>query len=279
MLIRVPSFTATIIPMLAGGAIALRTGRFTTPLWVDLFVVALFMQIATNVFNEHGDYVHGIDRFASHGFAGVIVKGEASAAEVLNIALAFYAVAALLAIPLVIERGIIVLAFGLFSAAIGVLYSEGPLPLSNTPLGEMIVGFTMGFVEVIATEFVSCGKITLTGYLVSVPVSLLVSAMLIANNIRDIEKDRMSNRKTLVVLLGKKYSQVLFYSVFALSYLWLLVMQLLTGDSMAYFPIITLPAAILGMRYLHRNGWKYGVEISSLLYLLYGIILSLVLTI
>lgn len=221
MLIRIPSLTAIAIPLLAGGAIAFRAGKFDINLWADMFIAALFMQMATNVFNEHGDYVHGIDRFVSHGFSGVIVKGETSASEVFKIALAFYLAAAILAIPLVINRGSLVLLLGLLAASVGVLYSEGPLPLSNTPLGEVLVGLTMGLIEVIATEFVSSGKITTSAYFISVPISLLVSAILIANNIRDIEKDRQVNRKTLIVLIGGRYATILFYTVIAFSYLWL----------------------------------------------------------
>ncbi len=197
MLIRIPSLTATAIPLLTGGAIAFRVGKFDIFLWADMFIVALFMQIATNVFNEHGDYIHGIDKFVSHGFSGVIVKGEASAREVLKIAMVFYLAAAILAIPLVVKRGSLVLVLGLLAASVGFLYSEGPLPLSNTPLGEVLVGLTMGLIEVIATELVASGKITASGYFISIPISLLVSAILIANNIRDIQKDKQVNRKTL----------------------------------------------------------------------------------
>jgi 1,4-dihydroxy-2-naphthoate octaprenyltransferase len=279
MLIRVPSLTATAIPLLAGGAIAFRTGKFYALLWADMFIIALFMQIATNVFNEHGDYVHGIDRFVSHGFSGVIVKGEASAREVLEIALSFYVAAAILAIPLLIKGGSLVLVLGLLAASVGFLYSEGPLPLSNTPLGEVFVGLTMGLIEVIATEFVSSGKITASAYFISVSISLLVSAILIANNIRDIQKDRQVKRKTLVVIIGDKYAAALFCAVIAFSYLWLPVIWILTGNFFINLPILTLPVVIWGAFYLHKNGWKYGVEISSALYLLYGLALTLALLI
>ena len=277
MLIRIPSLTATAIPLLAGGAIAFKVGKFDAVLWIDMLIVALFLQIATNVFNEHGDYVHGIDRFVSHGFSGVIVKGEASTREVFKIALAFYLAAAILAIPLVVTRGPLVLMLGFIAAAVGFLYSEGPLPLSNTPLGEVLVGITMGLIEVIATEFVSSGKITISAYFISVPISMLVSAILIANNIRDIEKDKQVNRKTLIVLIGYRYATTLFYLVITLSYIWLPIIWVFTGNFFINLPVLTLPMAIWGAFYLHKNGWKYGVEISSAIYLIYGLALTLAL--
>jgi 1,4-dihydroxy-2-naphthoate octaprenyltransferase len=89
-----------------------------------MFAVALLMQIATNVFNEHGDYVNGIDRYASHGFAGLIVKGEASPREVFMIAVVFDFLAGILAIPIVISRGFTVLALGIVAFLVGIFYSE-----------------------------------------------------------------------------------------------------------------------------------------------------------
>jgi len=229
-LIRVPSLTATVVPCLIGLALAIKVGEFNLVLWLIMLVVALFMQLGTNVFNEHGDYIHGVDKSASHGFAGIIVKGIATANEVLCIALAFYTAAAILAMPLVLVRGIYVLVMGLTAAAVGILYSEGPLPLSKTPFGEIFVGITMGFIEVIATEFVSSGRITLSAYLISVPISLLVASILLANNIRDIAKDILAGRKTLAIILGARYSAAIYYIMIILSYIWLFLLYMFTGN-------------------------------------------------
>ena len=68
-LIRVPSLSATAIPLLLGLTISYKLGSVNAAMWIDLFVVALLMQIATNMANEHGDYIHGVDKHASYGFA------------------------------------------------------------------------------------------------------------------------------------------------------------------------------------------------------------------
>ncbi|MEM3701126.1 MAG: UbiA family prenyltransferase [Conexivisphaerales archaeon] len=276
-LIRVPSLTATVVPLLTGGIIATRSGTFDIVFWLIMFVVALFMQIAANAFNEHGDFINGIDKLASHGFAGIIVRGEVSANNVLAIGIAFYIAAALLAVPLVLARGIYVLVMGLIAAIVGVLYSEGPLPLSRTPFGEIFVGITMGLIEIIATEFISSGKIIFSAYLISVPISLLVADILVANNLRDINKDSQAGRKTLVIILGIKYSQALYYAMIALSYAWLPFMYAFTENIRLNLPLVTLPFAAVGMILLHKNGWRLGVEISSIIYLLYGIALAIAL--
>lgn len=273
-LIRVPSLTATFAPLLIGGAIASRACTFNLFLWVEMFFVALFMQIATNVFNEHGDYVHGIDKFASHGFAGLIVKGEATAKEVLIIAIMFDLAAVILAVPIVLARGFIVLFLGIIAFLVGVLYSEGPLPLSRTPFGEIIVGLTMGLIEVVSTVLVSSGCVTLMAYVLSVPVSLLVASILTAANTRDIDKDKWVGRKTLAVLLGKERASLLFYSMVIASYLWLPIASALTDDWMINVTFITVPVAVWGIKKLRSEGFLYGVEISSIIYILYSVVLT-----
>ncbi|MGC8497037.1 MAG: prenyltransferase [Thermoplasmata archaeon] len=279
LLIRVHSFSATIVPLVIGAALSLQAGSFDAVLWADLFVAALFMQIATNVFNEHGDYVNNTDRFVSHGFAGVIVKGEATANQVLFIALTFYILAAILAVPLILIRGILILILGIIAATIGIVYSEGPYPISRTPLAEMSVGITMGLIEIIAAELVSSGELTFSAYVLSVPVSLLVANILIGNNIRDIVKDKGAGRRTLVVILGAKYSKLLFYSITIFSYAWLFAIYDYTSRSSVLLTYLTLPFSIWGLALLHSKGWKYGVEIASLIYLVYGIAVAITLLI
>ncbi len=276
-LIRVPSLSATLIPLILGAAISLQSENFNVFLWLDLFAVALFMQIATNIFNEHGDYANNIDKFTSHGFAGIIVKGDATADEVLFLALMFYVFAAILAIPLIVIRGILVLFLGIISATIGIIYSEGPYPLSRTPFGEVVVAITMGLVEIIAAELVSSGKITFSVYFVSVPISLLVANILTGNNIRDFVKDKEAGRKTLVVILGEKRSKLLFYSINIFSYAWLLEIYKCTSRLSVLLTYITVPFSIIGLLLLHNKGWKYSVEIASMIYLIYGLALAITL--
>ncbi|MEM0130009.1 MAG: UbiA family prenyltransferase [Thermoplasmatales archaeon] len=276
-LIRIPSLTATVVPLLVGGIIAKEAGSFYFLFWILMLIASLSMQIGVNIFNEHGDFIKGIDKSVSHGFAGVIVSGQATANEVLAAAILFYAISAITVIPLVLSRGALLLVMGLTASIVGVLYSEGPLPLSATPFGEIFVGLVMGLVEVIATEFVSCGRITYLAYLASVPISILVASILVANNIRDIDKDREARRKTLVVIMGAKHSRIMYYAMILLSYCWLPFMYVLTGRILLNLPLLTLPFAVLGFRMLRKNGWRLGVEISSAVYLLYGIALAVAL--
>src|SRR4029077_16833358 len=91
LLIRVPTLAATVVPLIVGGAAAYSQGEFSAFLWLIIFGVALLMQVATNILNEHGDFRRKIDLVPSSGFAGLILSGEATAREVLLAAISCYA--------------------------------------------------------------------------------------------------------------------------------------------------------------------------------------------
>jgi len=130
--------------MMVGGALAISVGRFSLLSWLDILIVASLMQIATNALNEYGDYRHAVDTVPSAGFAGIIVSGEVRASEVLYTAVACYALAFCLGVALVFERGVGLLVLGTLAILAGVVYSEGPLPVSSTPFGEVLVGVSWG---------------------------------------------------------------------------------------------------------------------------------------
>ena len=103
---------------------------------------------------------------------------------------------------------------------VGILYSEGPLPISSTPFGELLVGAIMGPTEVISANLAASGQISNLSYIFSIPVSLMVAAILLANNIRDLEKDRSHGRKTLPVVIGLRYGSFLLFLLLVLPFLW-----------------------------------------------------------
>lgn len=274
-LIRVPSLSATVIPIITGGASAIASyGSANVLLWLDMFAAALLMQIAANILNEHGDYVNRIDTSPSHGFAGSIVRGVATPREVLTLAIATDTMALLLAIPLVIARGYAILFAGMFGAFVSVVYSEGPYPLSKTPFGEPAVGLTMGVVEVAAAQLAAAGRLSALALLLSAPLSLLVASILASNNIRDIEKDRAAGRRTVEVLLGRSLSPFLFYALVFVSYALLVVLFALTGVPGVLLPFASFPLALILSLRLERTGWKLGVEYSSAIYLAFGLLLA-----
>lgn len=201
---RPPTLAATVVPMLVGGATAWLTGHFVLWAWLTIVFIGFLLQIGANMLNEYFDFRQGLDSVDSLGIGGIIVSGEVPARTVLVVAAACYGLALVLGIALVIFRGPILLLMGVGGALAGYLYAGGPYPISATPLGEMMVFWVMGPLEVLATQLTVSGEITKMAWVVSWPVGFLVAAILLANNLRDRVKDGQHGRRTLPVLFGPR---------------------------------------------------------------------------
>lgn len=276
-LARVPTLTATAVPMMVGGALGYSGGKFDAPAWLDILFVGLLMQIATNAMNEYGDYRHAVDEVRGPGFAGIIVSKEVPAREVLLVALVCYVSAFILGSILVLVRGPIMLLLGCVAILVGVLYSEGPVPISSTPFGEVAVGLVMGLVEVVSADLAASGGISRLAVVYSIPVSLTVVAILVANNVRDIDKDRAHGRHTLVVLLGRSRGMMMLFALIALAFIWPFPAILLYSTPASVFLLwLASPLALRICSRLKRDGkWDESVKTVGMLHLLIGVLLAL----
>ncbi|HUH99548.1 MAG TPA: UbiA family prenyltransferase [Nitrososphaerales archaeon] len=263
--------------MLVGGALALDGGHFSVLSWLVILSVALLMQIATNALNEYGDYRHAVDTVPSAGFAGIIVSGEVRANEVLYTAAASYGMAFLLGLGLVLERGLGLLILGALAILAGIVYSEGPVPISSTPLGEVLVGVVMGPVEVVSANIAASGSVSLLGLVYSVPVALTVTSILLANNLRDVEKDREHGRRTVAVLVGRGRGLILLYCLIAAAFLWSLPAYLVfSAPSYIFLTWLALPVAAKGCSDLARGKvWDESVTIIARVHILLGLLLAI----
>ena len=275
-LIRVPTLAATAVPMMVGGALAFKARPFSALSWLDILFVALLMQIATNALNEYGDYKHAVDTVPSAGFAGIIVKGEVPARDVLYAAIACYALAFSLGIVLVVERGLVLLLLGLLAILAGVAYSEGPLPISSTPFGEALVGLVMGPVEVISADIAASGSASPLALLYSVPVALMVTSILLANNLRDIAKDAEHGRRTIAVLVGRKRGTTLLLCLIASAFLWSApACAFFSAPPSVFLVWVASPLAAKGCSDLLKGGaWDSSVTIVARVHVLVGLLLA-----
>jgi 1,4-dihydroxy-2-naphthoate octaprenyltransferase len=276
-LARVPTLAATAVPLMVGGALGLSNGKFDPLGWLDIFIVASLMQVATNALNEYGDYRHAVDTVPSPGFAGLIVSGEVSAGEVLLAAAACYAVAFLLGMTLVLVRGILMLLLGVTAILVGIFYSEGPVPISSTPFGEVLVGLVMGPIEVVSANLAASGEISNLALVFSIPVSLMVAAILLTNNLRDIDKDSEHGRLTLAILIGKKYGLAALFTLIMLTFLWSFPAFFLFSVSVSVFLLwLALPVALWSYSHLKSgSGWAGSVAVVARLHILVGALLTL----
>ena len=199
------SLTASAVPVLFGTALALTDGAFAPYPFLAMLLGSLLIQAATNMFNEYYDERRGLDVAETVGIAGSIVQGRMSPRAVLLGALFCYAVALLCGIYLVAVGGWPILALGCLCALGGYLYSAGPRPIAYTPFSEVAVFLYMGvLIVVIAYAVQEPGSFPPHVPLAALPIGGLVAAILLANNIRDMNSDRRGGRRTLPIVFGRE---------------------------------------------------------------------------
>ncbi|MEH7886137.1 1,4-dihydroxy-2-naphthoate polyprenyltransferase [Bacillus sp. JJ1609] len=221
-LTRPHTLTAAFAPVLLGTALAIETNGIHWGLFLAMLIASLLIQAATNMFNEYYDYVRGLDNENSIGIGGAIVRHGIKPKTVLNLAFSLYGISVLLGVYICMNSSWWVAAVGVISLAAGYLYTGGPLPIAYTPFGELVAGFFMGVLIILISFYIQTGTITETSVLVSVPSFLLVGAILLANNIRDLDGDKEFGRKTLAILLGRKGAIRLLAGMFIVSYGWVI---------------------------------------------------------
>lgn len=221
------TLTATFSPVILGTVASLYVAEIHWLLFIAMMVACLALQIATNLFNEYYDFKRGLDTADSVGIGGGIVRHGLKPKNVLTVALLLYVVAAFIGIYICMNSSWWLVVIGLIGMAVGYLYTGGPLPIAYTPFGELVSGLLMGTCFVLIAFFIQTNTITIESVLISIPIGILVGAINMSNNIRDIEEDIKGGRKTLVILLGREKAVVTLAVAFFIAYLWIAVIVLM----------------------------------------------------
>ena len=216
------TLTATFAPVILGTVMALAVTDIDWAMFAAIMIACLCLQIATNLFNEYYDFKRGLDTADSVGIGGGIVRHGLKPSNVLTVAFVLYGIAAILGVYICMNSSWWLVAIGVFGMAVGYLYTGGPLPIAYTPFGELFAGVLMGSGFVLISYFVQTGTITLDSILISLPIAILVGAINMSNNIRDIEEDIIGGRKTLAILLGRDRAVALLMVAFIVSFAWII---------------------------------------------------------
>ncbi|PIC97931.1 MULTISPECIES: 1,4-dihydroxy-2-naphthoate polyprenyltransferase [unclassified Sporosarcina] len=241
-LTRPHTLTAAFAPVFLGTMIALQYGPLHFPLFLAMLVASLFLQMATNMFNEYYDFKRGLDDEHSIGIGGTIVRNGVQPKTVLNLALILYGLSVLLGIYICMETSWWLAAVGSVAMLIGYLYTGGPYPIAYTPFGELVSGFIMGMLLILIAFYIQTGTVTGNAILLSVPSMLLVGAIMLANNIRDIVQDTRGGRKTMAILVGRKNAVTILATFFIVSYAWIIAL-VVTGhvSTWALLVLLSIP--------------------------------------
>src|SRR5690625_1402270 len=217
-LMRPHTLTASFVPVFIGTMLAYLDGSNNFVLFLAMLISSVLIQGATNMFNEYYDYVRGLDNEQSVGIGGTIVRDGVAPKTVLFLAFTFYGIAILLGLYICLVSSWWIALVGLICMLFGYLYTGGPLPIAYTPFGELFAGFLMGTVIISISYYIQ--TLTLTGsvILISVPVAIFIGAILLANNIRDLDGDKENGRKTIAILLGRKHAITFLAILFIFAY-------------------------------------------------------------
>ena len=231
MAARPQTLPAGASPVVLGTALAVSNGVFAPLPALAALLGALLIQVGTNCANDYYDAVKGADTDEREGFTRVTAGGLIEPRRVKYAMAGTYTLAVVVGLYLVAVGGVPILVVGLSSIVAGVLYTGGPYPYGYYGLGDLFVFVYFGVVAVTGTYYVQAvtavagvplglpaGTIPGDVLVASLAAAGLTTAILVVNNIRDIESDRAAGKRTLAVLVGYRWSRVEFLALVGLAY-------------------------------------------------------------
>jgi 1,4-dihydroxy-2-naphthoate octaprenyltransferase len=245
---------AALAPVVVGSAMALADKSFVWLPAVAALLVALLLQVGVNLANDYFDYLKGIDTQDRLGpprvtQSGLIPPKQVRSAMILTIILS--------AIPgtyLLARGGWPVIIIGIACVVAILAYSGGPYPLASHGLGDLFVFIFFGLVAVCGTYYVQVLHLTPIVWLLGVIEGLLITAILVVNNLRDIQTDRKTGKRTLAVTIGDRGCRIEYVALLAIAYAIPIVLWL-SGRMSAWviLPLLSLPLAISLMRLIWQS--------------------------
>jgi 1,4-dihydroxy-2-naphthoate polyprenyltransferase len=279
---RPATLPAAVVPVLVGTGSALHaTHTLNLPIFIPTLLAALLIQIGTNFANDVFDFRRGADTAERLGPLRVTQGGLVTPQQVLTATFVTFGVALLIGIYLVSVGGWPILAIGLVCLLSGLLYTGGPWPFGYHGLGDLVCFLTFGVLAVIGTAYLQTLSITSLDRWASIPVGCLVTAILIVNNLRDIDTDRRVGKKTLAVILGRTGTRVEYLACVLVAYAVAIGLGLAGMVGMWWWlPLLSLPLAIWLVRFVTQTEGRplnQALKRTGQLHLLFGVLFALAL--
>lgn len=230
---------AAIVPVVVGTAAA---ETFVAWRFLCALVVSVGMQVGVNYANDLFDALRGVDAADRVGPRRAVASGLVESAQMKRAMLLVFAVAgaAGCALALAVQPWLIAVGAACVAAALG--YSGGPRPYASLALGEVFVFVFFGLVATVGSSYVQDERITGTAIAASLPVGLLAVAILVVNNLRDIDSDRRAGKVTLAVKLGPQATRTLYDALLIGAYATVFVVAAVGGGA-AFAALLSVPIA------------------------------------
>ncbi len=216
---RPKTLPAAVAPVVVGTAVAIAEDGFAPVAAVAACVVALLLQIGANLANDVFDFRRGADTAARLGPVRVTQSGLISPGSVLTGTGIVLAGAVLAGSYLVWRGGWPIALLGILAILSALAYTGGPWPLGYLGLGEFFVFLFFGAVAVAGTAYVQTRDLTGQAIAAAVPIGCLATAILVVNNLRDVETDRAAGKRTLAVRLGAARTRLEYAALLGIAYL------------------------------------------------------------
>ena len=220
--IRPRTLPAAAAGVVMGAALAWRDGVFRLDAVMVCLFTALLLQIGSNLANDVFDFERGTDTAERLGPTRVTQAGILTPSQVKIGMAVVFGLAALLGLYLAWLGGWVVIVMGIAAIISAIAYTGGPFPIGYYGLGDIFVFIFFGLASVAGTYYIQAGTVTPAVWWMTIPPGLIVTAILVVNNLRDLENDRKAGKHTLAVRLGKKGTKIQYVVCMAIAYLALI---------------------------------------------------------
>ncbi|MSQ30441.1 MAG: 1,4-dihydroxy-2-naphthoate polyprenyltransferase [Dehalococcoidia bacterium] len=280
MAIRPATLTAAVVPVAVGTGVAVHDGVRAPLAALAALIGALALQAGANLANDLSDFRRGADTAARLGPMRVTQHGLLSERQVTIGVVVCFALATVVGLYLTTLGGWPIVVIGVAAMLAAVTYTGGPWPFGYRGLGELFVFIFFGVVAVAGTYYVQAGGVTAGVFAASLPVSLTVTAILVVNNVRDIDTDRLAGKYTLAVYLGRRLARTELVVVVGGAYVAAAALWLL-GDFSGWVLLswLSVPAAVVPVAVVLRrtDGPPLNAALRAMarLHLIFGLLLAI----
>lgn len=276
------SWPASIIPVIVGSVVAFKYGVFSTFNFACTLVAALLVHSGANLANSYFDYKNSVD-MPEYADDRTILDSILTPGKTLKLSIIFIFISCVLGIYLTVKNQVpLMLALGAVGVFLAWFYTAGNIHYKYRALGEIGIFISFGPLIVIGTALIQTGKILPTAFFASIPLGLLIVAILYANNMRDMHYDSKKNIKTLAHILGEDKSIYLYKMLVIFAYCSTVLFSFLpdadparTGLTVVLFPLLSIPFAKKLFAHLKNRDFTSLVRDTAKFVGIFGIFLAI----
>lgn len=280
---RPKTMTAAIAPVLLGSALAYYESAFDIITFLFILVSACLIQLGTNFTNDLFDYIKGTDNNDRLGPKRAMQAGLISKSEMKKAIFIVFSLSICFGFYLALLGGWVIVGIGLVSILFAILYTGGPYPLAYNGLGDVFVFIFFGLIAVSGTYYLYTDYFSINSFIIGSSAGCLATAILVVNNLRDVDNDKECGKNTLAVYFGKKFTQFEYLLLMIIAYIIPIYISIDLGNKASiYIVYFTLPISIrliIDVFYKNSSMLNETLEATAKLLLLYSLLFSFGLTV